>query len=247
MEDKDKKQSAVYVSWPTLKNALEQLSQGVPPSRIDRSVFPGMSWGVQNQLFAGMKFLGLITAEGDATPLLDDLVSGDEAHRKAKLKQILERSYAGLFALDLMKTTPAHLSEKMAALYGVTGDTRDKAVRFFLSAAEYSGVAVSPLLATKKPNGSSASTAGAPRKRRANRPKPPEGKDDAKAKSDGETVTGTAKTITLKSGGTLTLSATLDLFSLNAVDRTFVFDLIDKLEGYEKGSVQPPPWAQAKG
>lgn len=29
-------------------------------------------------------------------------VSGDEAHRKIKLKQILERSYAGLFAPDLM-------------------------------------------------------------------------------------------------------------------------------------------------
>ena len=39
MEANDSKVSAVYVSWPTMNNALEQLSQGVPPSRIDRSVF----------------------------------------------------------------------------------------------------------------------------------------------------------------------------------------------------------------
>ena len=52
-----------------------------------------------------MKFLGLITADGDATPVLDELVAGDEAHRKTEFKKILERSYAGLFAMDLMNTT----------------------------------------------------------------------------------------------------------------------------------------------
>jgi hypothetical protein len=47
---------------------------------------------------------------------------------------------------------------------------------------------------------------------------------------------GTAKSVTLKSGGVLTLSATLDLFALNAEDRKFVFELIDKLDTYEKAS-----------
>lgn len=46
--------------------------------------------------------------------------------------------------------------------------------------------------------------------------------------------TGTSRSVELKSGGTLTISATLDLFALNAADRKFVFDLIDKLEGYEE-------------
>ena len=44
---------------------------------------------------------------------------------------------------------------------------------------------------------------------------------------------GTSKSVSLVSGGTLTLSATLDLFSLNAADRKFVFEIIDKLEAYE--------------
>jgi hypothetical protein len=36
----------------------------------------------------------------------------------------------------------------------------------------------------------------------------------------------------------LTLSATLDLFALNADDRKFVFDLIDKLEAYQQPAAE---------
>jgi hypothetical protein len=231
MSDSDKKLAAVYVSWTTMKSALDQLSQGVPPSRIDRSVFPGMAWGVQSQLFAGMKFLGLTGPEGEATPLLNDLVSGDEQHRKAKLKEILEHSYAGLIALDLAKTTPAHLLEMMGALYEVTGDTRGKAVRFFVNAAEYVGIPLSPLLTGKKANGAPAS-----RRRRGPAKPKPGGQSEPPIPRREVPTNGTAKTVNLQSGGTLTISATLDLFSLNSADRTFVFELIDKLEGYEKGS-----------
>ena len=41
-------------------------------------------------------------------------------------------------------------------------------------------------------------------------------------------------TVALASGGTLTLSATLDPFALNAKDRAFVYDFIDKIIAYEK-------------
>ena len=45
---------------------------------------------------------------------------------------------------------------------------------------------------------------------------------------------GTSRSVRLVSGGTLTLSADLDLFQLNQADRKFVFDLIDAMEKYEK-------------
>ena len=41
-----------------------------------------------------------------------------------------------------------------------------------------------------------------------------------------------AKTVHLKSGGTVTLTAAVDLFSLTAADREFVFELIDKVQSY---------------
>jgi hypothetical protein len=231
MSDDDKKPSAVYVSWTTMKSALDQLSQGVH-SKIDRSVFAGMAWSIQNQLFAGMRFLGLITGESDPTQLLEDLVTGSEEERKQKLKAILEDRYAAIFALDLMKTTPIQLSLKMGEQYQVSGDTRDRAVRFFLAAVNYVGIPISPLFRSKKNGGPS--LPGRKRVLRVRRDplpvaSPPKEEREIPA-------AGTAKSVKLKSGGVLTISATLDLFALNITDRKFVFDLIDRLEEYEKAS-----------
>jgi hypothetical protein len=226
------KRAAVYVPWGTFKNALEQLSNGIP-SRIDRSVFTGMAWNVQNQLFAGMKFLGLIKDDDAPTSLLDDLVKGTEEDRRAKLRKILEERYADLIAMDLTKATRAHFEERLGELYSVSGDTREKASRFFLNAASYVGIPLSSFIAPAKDG--SANGAKRPRAigsrpratRKAAAPTPP-------AAEESSTPSGTSKTVSLASGGTLTLSATLDLFSLNAGDRKFVFELIDKLENYGK-------------
>ena len=46
--------------------------------------------------------------------------------------------------------------------------------------------------------------------------------------------------VRLQSGGTLMLSATLDLFSLNTDDRKFIFELIDKLESYKQPEEAAP-------
>jgi hypothetical protein len=224
------KRSAVYVPWVTFKGALDQLAQGMP-SRIDRSVFPGIAWNVQSQLFAGMKFLGLLKGEDEPTPVLDDLVKGSEDERKAKLRSVVQERYAELIAIDLTKATRAHFEEVMGELYAVTGDTRQKAVRFFLNAAEYVGIPLSAFIAPKKgTNGKPKRANGKPRataRRTPVFPVPP-----APDTPLGPEVRGTAKSIQLQSGGTLTLSATLDLFALNAADRKFVFELIDKLDGY---------------
>lgn len=41
------------------------------------------------------------------------------------------------------------------------------------------------------------------------------------------------KTIALRGGGSVTLTAQLDLFSMSESDRTFVLSLIDQLSEYE--------------
>jgi hypothetical protein len=48
-------------------------------------------------------------------------------------------------------------------------------------------------------------------------------------------TTGTSRTVELKSGGTLTVMASMDVFKLTPDDRNFVFSLIDKLNEYENG------------
>src|ERR1700733_5638513 len=134
----EEKRAAVYVPWATFKNALDQLSKGMP-SRIDRSVFTGLAWNVQNQLFAGLKFLGLLKGEDEPTPALDDLVQGSEEGRKAKLGKVIEDKNSDLIAIDLTKATRAHFEEELGRLYNVSGDTREKAARFFLNVANYVG------------------------------------------------------------------------------------------------------------
>jgi hypothetical protein len=200
-----------------------------------------MAWNLQNQLFTGMKFLGLISADDEPTAVLDDLVKGTENERKEKLKKVIEKRYADLIAMDLTKATRHHFEEKLGELYGVTGDTRDRAARFFLSAAKYSGIPLSNFIAPTKEvgsHGAKRSRSSAPRSRT---PKKPTSSASAPIAHSGIAAAGTAKTVSLTSGGTLTISATLDLFSLNAQDRQFVFYIIDQLDQYEGGNWKSKP------
>ncbi len=226
MPDTDNQPAAAYVAWGTFNNTLDQLAQGVP-NRIDKSVFPGLSGGVQSQLLAGLKFLGLIDDDGKPQPALEKLATADEAARKIALCNVLEDRYADLFAIDLTNATPAQLGEAMGESYNVSGATREKAVRFFLSAAEFAEVPLSTLLRGKR---RAATGTRSVRRKAARKKTPNRGAGAAPPPASG----GTAKTVRLQSGGTLTLSASLDLFSLNAADRGFVFELIDRMESYQE-------------
>lgn len=50
----------------------------------------------------------------------------------------------------------------------------------------------------------------------------------------------TTKTLILRSGGTLSITVSVDLLSLSRQDRAFVFGLIDKLGAYERGEEAKP-------
>lgn len=219
--------SAVYVSWQTFRSAIEHLADGVP-TPIDRSTFPTLSGGVQNQLFAALKFLGLISDDSIPTDDLHALAVPDENERKKQLETILRHRYAALFDLNLEKTTPNALSAKMSEAYSVSGDTKEKAVRFFLLAVTYVGIPISRLF--KVPGAATSGNSSTRVKKRATtRQKPP-----VQPRDETPSVTGTSREVELESGGKLTISATLDIFLLSPEDRSFVFELIDKLAKYEK-------------
>lgn len=50
-------------------------------------------------------------------------------------------------------------------------------------------------------------------------------------------------TLDLASGGTITVALSVDLFTLGADDRTFVFGLIDEMAAYAKAHPTPEPVA----
>jgi hypothetical protein len=230
---------AAYMPWGTFLNMLDALAAQMP-NRIDKSVFVGQSGGMKSQLINGFRFLGLIDDAGKPQPSLLAIAVKDELARKNGLRKLIEAKYAPLFALNLMKTTPKEFTETMQASYKNTGDSARKAMRFFLAAIEYLGIDVTPLLAKAAPrvapgNGSAQRRRRSPARSR-RQDEDDEGEEDESPDNAADLSTGTSRSIQLKSGGTLTLSASLDLFSLNPNDRTFVFSLIDKLDEYEKAN-----------
>lgn len=233
MATDDKKPAAVYVGWITFKNTLDQLGQ-VLPNRIDKSAFPGQSWGVKAQLMAGLQFLALVDKQGNPSESLRALAVADEGERKKQLEIVLRDRYAKLFALDLEKATPDQLSDEMRDSYNVSGDTSEKAVRFFLGALGYLDIPVSPLLRAKGGGGNGstprARRARAARKAKAQEPPPPPATVPA-------ATAGTSKVFQLRTpGAELTVSSSLDFMKLVADDRKLFFELVGMLEAYEKGS-----------
>lgn len=222
----DDKKTAAYVPWGTFKNALDRLASIGLPGRIDRSVFGGLAGGTQTQLIAAMRFLGLIDEDHSPSKILREVTSKNESDRKLLLRHIFKSAYADLFQLDLRTASLDQVQEVLARAYGVTGSTLSKAVRFFLAGAKDLDIELSPFLdETKKKNGAPRSNGLGRRRAKkilARNPPPP------------QKPPGTSRTVPLMSGGTLTISADLDLFSLSAEDRAFVFKLIDDLERYEK-------------
>jgi Family of unknown function (DUF5343) len=225
------KSAAVYVGWTTFKSCiLEGLAQGGIPNSINRSVWPGQSFGVQAQLVASVKFLGLVDDKGKPTKALHDLTVEDEAKRKQVLATILRARYADVFALDVERTTIQELTETMAASYNVGGDTKEKAVRFFLSAAQYAEIPLSKRL----------TVSGGNTRRRPRRAKTAEPSASAIVAEKGHVPlpaafqpVGEQRTFALASGATLTLSTSVGFMKLAKSDRDFVAGLIDQLDAYE--------------
>ncbi len=206
-----------YAPFKTFLAAIEAFERALP-NQIDRSVWPSYSGAIQGQLLATLRFFRLLDDGNCPTPDLRELAAKREM-RKAVLARLIESCYAPLVALDLNRTSPRRLEEEMRR-YGLTGATHRKALSFFLQACQYAGIPLSPLLRSRVRAGA----AGGARRRA------PAGTVPAQPQP-----AALSRTVRLTSGGTLTLTADVDLFSLSAEDRSFLFHLIDTIQSYDGG------------
>jgi hypothetical protein len=200
-----------YVPFRTFLTAVEGLERGVP-NQLDRSVWPSYSGAIQGQLLGAFRFLGLMDENRAPTAELREMAAKPEG-RRALLRRLIEKNYAPLVALDLPRASPRQLDEAMRA-YGLGGATHKKAVSFFLQAAQYAGLPLSALLKGKVRGGGHAAA--------------------RKPAAQPSSETATSKSVRLRSGGTVTVTAAVDLFTLAAEDRRFLFELIDRLQAYER-------------
>jgi hypothetical protein len=139
-------------------NLIERMAdEGVPP-RIDRSFLSGLSGGYQTQVLAALRSLGLILDDGTVQPALQTLVDQPQ-NRRALVAMILRTRYPEAVAMGEEKATQGQL-EGQFKKYGITGATLRKAIAFYLHAADFAGIPVSPFFKTPS------ATSGTPSPRR---------------------------------------------------------------------------------
>jgi len=218
---------AAYVSFRTFLSSIEALEHGLP-KRLDRTIWRSQSGVVQSQIMMALRFFDLLDEDDRPTTALQRLVDSGQEKRREQISALLHHAYHDIIEHDLTKMTPKMLDDAMEQ-YHVNGDTKRKAVSFFLQAARYAELPMHPLLQ------------GTIRTRRPRRAKPREDEPNGRfvtPPSSPETPSTPPRVIELTSGGKITLTIDVDVFSMSAEDRKFVFDLIDKLQDYEKSKTQ---------
>jgi hypothetical protein len=222
---------AAYLSFKTFLGAIEALEHGIP-KQIDRSIWRSQSGVIQSQIMMAFRFLGFVNEDDVPTPALQRFVDNKE-RRPEMMGALLRHSYRSIVDRDLTKMSPKMLNDAMDE-YNVSGDTKRKAVAFFLRAAQFADIPMHPLLSRGM------RTANGPRKKRATSSK--RTLDGARIAITPDTASGItikkAREIQLASGGMVALSLSYDPFSLSEEDRKFVFDLVDKVKAY--ADAHPP-------
>jgi hypothetical protein len=223
-----------YIAFRTITDLIDRMAREEPPGRIDKSYLANYSGGYQSQVIAALASLGLIDSNGTLSPQLLDLVSADEARRKEIVGELVRSRYGPLFALGPAATQQMLLDE-FPKVAKVTGDTKRKAIAFFLAACTYAGISVSRHWKTPR-----VPPSGKTRKRGAVAPTELETEDDEAEEENPPPASTNVRELALRSGdGVVTLGVSVDLFSLSTEDRRFVFELIDKMNDYENQRALP--------
>jgi hypothetical protein len=213
-----------YLPYRTFLSSLEKLAEGVPP-KIDRGIWKNQTGSIQSLIMGTYRFFGLIDDQSKPTKRLHDLVA-NRIKPNDYVKAMLQEKYAEVIKHDLSTMTTALIDEYFENVFGVQADIKRRSVTFFLQAAKAVGLPLSKFLQSQV----RVRTSGSRRIRK-------RGDDEIiEENTNGdnqEKYLGDSKTIKLQSGGTLTLNVSVDVFAMAAADRTFVFELIDKLREYE--------------
>jgi hypothetical protein len=226
MAEATPKAAAAYLPFRTFQSVIDSLEHGVP-KKLDRSMWRQASV-VQGQIMSALRFFSLIDDNDAPTPALIRLA--DPVNREKRPEQIgalLRHAYRTVLDEHNLDQMTPRMLEEMMEQYGVTGDTRRKAVAFFLRAAKFAGLSMHPLLLAQIRNSS-------PKKKRRR-----SAEGDANGSAEGSQVTpkqqsiyGDPKTksVTLPSGTVVTLTIDANWLEMSAEERTYVFGLVDSLQ-----------------
>jgi hypothetical protein len=215
-----------YLPFKTFLSSLDALSHGVPP-KVDRMLWRSQSGVTQGLIMSAYRFLGLVEDDDSANEYLERMVKSNT--RNTEMRTTLEAQYEPILSThDLTKMTLKMLEDEFEKNFSVSGGTKQKAITFFLKAAKFADMPLSPYLssllrATRKKRG--------PRQRgqqengvieQVHAPFVPANTPEASTHG-----------VRLISGGRLTVSITANPFKMSQEDRQFVFSIVDQLQKYE--------------
>jgi hypothetical protein len=236
----------VYLPFATFRSAIQGLRAHGLPDRIEKTAWNSRSGADQTQILSAFRFLGFIDTLNDSpTESLKRLVDvqEDTDDERKILAELLQAKYARVFAINLKTATPGTLAEAIGS-YGTIGATKKRAVRFFIKAATHARIPLSARLTAnlrervvaeegRENGGESEQPTPRPRRRRRSSTPPTLPVTTSRVATEGE-----SKTIQLKTGGSLTLTLSVRFVEMGTDDRNFVFELLDKMKGYEEQNVK---------
>lgn len=163
-----------YISFKTLLNLWDRLATDGFPARIDKSFLESTAGGYATVVIASLRWLGYLHEDGRPTDSLKEIVTAPEGRRRTLLADALRDRYPGLETAAEANQTQSQFLEYFTDTWGLAGDTRRKAVAFYLGAAKWAGVSTGPLWKTPASgSGSRRSSNGRSTKAEPPAPEPP--------------------------------------------------------------------------
>ncbi len=208
------------IPWATFIGSVEKIAADLP-NKVDRSYLGSMSGGLKSYLISAFRGFGLIDDDLTVTEELKTLAT-DPDKRPEMIGDLIREFYPKAVELGTSNSTTGELEAAFADMFpSVTGESRTKAIRFFLSACDFASVPRSSLWKTPKA-GQTGARRGRPRKTTTT-PEPQQHEQHHRPKQG-------VREFKLPSGRTLTIAIDGDVMALDRDERRFVMGIIDQIE-----------------
>lgn len=233
-----------HMSFATLMNFLSDLASRPLPPQIDRMMLSSKSGTDQNNLLAALTTFGLIGDQQRVLPKLEALAVTDEELRKAELRKLVQEYYPDAVKLSEINGTHQQLQNVFKEKFGLdSADTRRKAITFFLHAARAAELPISAYFPNTRSGSGGPGTPRAKKPRAARRAAPPDGTPTPPANPGGQSGENSGSEFSTEvqiKAGRVKLTVNVNPIELRGKDRTFFFDLVDKMEEYAADNPDSP-------